>query len=92
MSSVSFINFSLTEWYKNYLGIILVEGTPNTEVEAIDEYVTLVNLPTQEMLCITTDGVSVIHGSRNSVTKKHRISGVQQLFYNIVLCTKKFWV
>ena len=69
---VRFIDFSLMEIVSKFLGIVHIEGTPNAETifEAIDEYATTVTLPTEKTLCITTDGASVMCGSRNSVTRK----------------------
>ena len=69
---VIFINFSLMQIVTKFPGIVHIEGTPNAETifEALNEYATTVTLPTEKMLCITTDGASVMWGSRNSVTRK----------------------
>ena len=68
---VRYVNFSVLEIQTKFLGIVRVVGTPNaaTITEALKSYIEKdLSLPTQKLLCITTDGASVMQGSRNSVS------------------------
>ena len=68
---VRYVNFSLLQIETNFLGIVRVIGTPNatTITEAIKFKIENdLSLPTQKLICVTTDGASVMQGSRNSVS------------------------
>ena len=71
MLMVRYVNFSSLQIETNFLGIVRVVGTPNaaTITDAIKLKIENdLSLPTQKVVCITTDGASVMQGSRSSVS------------------------
>ena len=68
---VTYIDVSTTEVVSKFLSIVCVEGTPNAKTifEAVNQHAIELGLPTDKLICITTDGASVMQGCRNSVTK-----------------------
>ena len=56
-----------------FLGIVRVIGTPNasTIFGAVQQFIEEnLKLQTQKFICVTTDGASVMQGTRNSVSVK----------------------
>ena len=68
---VRYIDVSSTEVVSKFLSIVRIKGTPDAKTifEAVNQCAIELGLPTDKLICITTDGVSVMQGCRNSVTK-----------------------
>ena len=64
-------DISTTEVVSKFLGIVRIEGTPDAKTifEAVNQCAIKLGLATDKLICTTTDGASVMQGSRNSVTK-----------------------
>ena len=62
---------STTELVSKFLSNVRIEGTPNAKsiFEAVNQSAIELGLPTDKVICITTDGASATQGCRNSVTK-----------------------
>ena len=66
-----YVDFCTFEIVTRFLGIVRIVGTPNaaTIFEAIQALVENdIKLQTHKLICVTTDGASVMQGSRNSVS------------------------
>ena len=68
---VRYIDVSSTEVVSKFLSVVCIEGTPDAKTifEAVNQCAIELGLPTDKLICITTDGASVMQGCRNSVTK-----------------------
>ena len=68
---VRYIDVSTTEVISKFLSIVRIQGTPDAKTifEAVNQRAIDLGLPVDKLICITTDGASVMQGSRNSVTK-----------------------
>ena len=66
-----YVDFCTFEIVTRFLGIVRIVGTPNaaTIFKAIQALVENdIKLQTHKLICVTTDGASVMQGSRNSVS------------------------
>ena len=68
---IRYIDFSTIEVISKFLSIVRIQGTPDAKTifDAANQCATKLGLPTDKLICITTDGASVMQGCRNSVTK-----------------------
>ena len=62
----------------NFLSIVRIQGSPDAKTiyEAVGKCAVEVGLPKENMICVTTDGASVMQGSRNSVTNLFSRNGM----------------
>ena len=67
---VRYINVSSIEVVSKFLSIVRIEGTPDAKTifKTVNQRAVELGLPTDKLICITTDGASVMQGCRNSVT------------------------
>ena len=68
---VRYIDVSTTEVFSKFLSIVRIQRTPDAKIifEAVNQRALDLGLPVDKLICITTDGASVMQESRNSATK-----------------------
>ena len=73
-----------------FLSIVRIQGTPDAKTifEAVNKRGAELGLPTEKIICVTTDGASVMRGCRNSVTRYRH--GMMWHLSSTVLSIRKF--
>ena len=68
---IRYVDFSVMEVVTKFLSIVRIQGAPDAKTifEAVNKCGAELGLPTEKIICVTTDGASVMQGCRNSVTK-----------------------
>ena len=59
---VRYIDVSVTEVTSKFLSIVRIQGTPDAKTifEAVNQHAIKLGLPMEKLICITTDGASVM--------------------------------